>query len=116
MIAEFGFKSGKSKAMYGKEGHMGMSIVKFANTETGLKEAEKLAEFFKRQGHGRNDWVDAHIGVDADQNPNFFKVDESTGEKKFIFFGYLAIASDLDKIDYDTRKKAVLKSKMNFDL
>ena len=43
-------------------------------------------------------------------------MDEKTGERKRIFYGYLAIASDLDKLDFDTKKKIMIKSRRELDL
>ncbi|EHA8589628.1 putative protein SUPPRESSOR OF GENE SILENCING 3 [Cocos nucifera] len=115
---ELGFGGGKSKSIYGKEGHTGVTMVKFANTSAGLKEAERLVEYFERENHGRKGWARAQASRsgDDDKNPALVKVDEKTGERKRIFYGYLATASDLDKLDFDTRKKVIIKSRRELDL
>ncbi|CAD6202145.1 unnamed protein product [Miscanthus lutarioriparius] len=116
-MTELGFSGGKSKSLYGKEGHMGLTLIKFANNPSGLKEAERLAEFLERQDHGRIGWSRAHASrsVDSDQNPLLVETDTRTAEKKRILYGYLAIASDLDELDSDSRKRAFLKSRREFD-
>ncbi|GJN40635.1 hypothetical protein PR202_gb29881 [Eleusine coracana subsp. coracana] len=116
-MTELGFYGGKSKSLYGKEGHLGSTLVKFADNPAGLKEAERLAEFLERQGHGRIGWsrAQASHSVDSDQNPLLFETDKRTGERKRILYGYLAIASDLDQLDSDSRKRALLKSRREFD-
>nr|CAB3501960.1 unnamed protein product [Digitaria exilis] len=116
-IAELGFSGGKSRSLYGKEGHLGLTLVKFANNTAGLKEAERLAEFLERQDHGRIGWSRAHAthSIDSDQNPLLVETDTRTGERKRILYGYLAIASDLDELDSDSRKRAFLKSRREFD-
>uniref|UniRef100_A0A6V7QZC1 Uncharacterized protein n=1 Tax=Ananas comosus var. bracteatus TaxID=296719 RepID=A0A6V7QZC1_ANACO len=53
---------------------------------------------------------------DDDKNPLLVKLNERTGEKKRILYGYLATASDLDKVDFDMKKRASVKSKREFDL
>nr|DAD19553.1 TPA_asm: hypothetical protein HUJ06_021016 [Nelumbo nucifera] len=116
-VADLGFGGGKSKSLYGKDGHLGITVVKFAADQSGLKEATRLAEFFEKEGHGREGWARAQSsksGKDDENNPNLVKVDEKTGEKKRIFYGYLGTASDLDKVDFDTRKRAVIENRREF--
>uniref|UniRef100_N1QP89 Uncharacterized protein n=1 Tax=Aegilops tauschii TaxID=37682 RepID=N1QP89_AEGTA len=115
-IAELGFAGGKSKSLYGKEGHLGLTLIKFANNPSGLKEAERLAEFFERQDHGRVGWSRAQAthNLDPDTNPMLVETD-SRGEKKRILYGCLAISSDLDELDSDSRKRATVKSIKEFD-
>jgi hypothetical protein len=117
LFSELGFSGGKSKSLYGKEGHMGLTLIKFANNPSGLKEAERLAEFLERQDRGRIGWSRAHASrsVDSDQNPLLVEMDIRTAEKKRILYGYLAIASDLDELDSDSRKRAFLKSRREID-
>ena len=96
---------------------MGIAAVKFAGTPAGLKEADRLAEYFKKDKHGRKGWanVEASQTGSDETNPGNIKADKKTGEEKNIFYGYLATASDLEKVDIDTRKRAVIKSKRDFD-
>lgn len=97
---------------------MGMTLVKFANTQAGLKEAERLSEYFEKDNHGRKGWSRAQAmssSLDDDKNPALVKLDEKTGEKKRILYGYLVTASDLDKVDLDTRKRLVIKSRKEHD-
>ena len=56
VLPDFGFGSGKSKAMYGREGHLGITVVKFAGEQSGLKDAVKLAEYFEKENRGRKGW------------------------------------------------------------
>ncbi|KAF3786154.1 Suppressor of Gene Silencing 3 protein [Nymphaea thermarum] len=116
-LKELGFSGGKSKSMYGKDGHLGITLVKFAATPAGLKECEHLAEFFEKDNHGRRAWarVQASSSSDDDKNPDLVKVDERTGEKKRVLYGYIGTAFDLEKVDFDLRKKALIKSRRDFD-
>ncbi|XP_010277270.1 PREDICTED: uncharacterized protein LOC104611767 isoform X2 [Nelumbo nucifera] len=116
-LRDLGFGGGKSKSLYGKDGHLGITLVKFAADQSGLKEAVRLAEYFEKEGHGRKGWTrvqSSQMGKDDENNPNLVKVDEKSGEKKRIFYGYLGTASDLDKVDFDTRKRAVIESRREF--
>lgn len=113
-LPDLGFSGGKSKSLYSREGHLGVTLVKFASDQSGLKEAMRLADHFEKEHHGRRDW--AHVqstasGRDEETNPNLVLVDPRTGERRRILYGYLATASDLEKVDYDTRKKVVIESK-----
>ncbi|GFS36707.1 hypothetical protein Acr_00g0047570 [Actinidia rufa] len=83
----------------------------------GLKEAVRLAEFFEKQNHGRMGW--AHVqsltsGKDSEDNPNLVKLDEKTGEKTRILYGYLGTVFDLDKVDFETRKKTAVESRREY--
>ncbi|KAL6005245.1 hypothetical protein ACLOJK_005807 [Asimina triloba] len=111
---ELGFTGGKSKSVYGRDGHTGITVVKFAGSHSGLKDAERLADYFEKENHGRSGWAHAQAsksGEEEEHNPNLVKVDEKTGEKNRIFYGYLGTSSDLDKVDFDIKKRAVIKSK-----
>lgn len=110
---ELGFTGGKSNSLYGREGHLGITLVKFAGDQSGLKEAIRLAEHFEKENHGRKDWARVQpqiLGKDDENNPNLVKVDEKKGDKRRILYGYLGTAFDLDKVDFDTRKKLVIES------
>ncbi|KAG6664504.1 uncharacterized protein LOC122300560 [Carya illinoinensis] len=116
-IRDLGFGGGKSKSVYGKDGHLGITLVKFSGDQLGLKEAMQLAEFFEKENHGRNAWARVKpltFGRDDEKNPNLMRVDEKTQEKARIFYGYLGTASDLDKVDPETRKKVTIKSRREY--
>ncbi|KAK7395889.1 hypothetical protein VNO78_16466 [Psophocarpus tetragonolobus] len=56
-----------------------------------------------------------HLSLDlwlANQSRRYMDemVDEEKGEKRRVLYGYLGTAFDLDKVDFDTRKKAVIES------
>lgn len=94
-------------------------MVKFANSKSGLEEAERLAEYFEKEKNGRKDWarvLQTSQSGDDENNPYLVKVDLKTGEKKRIFYGYLGTASDLDKVDFDARKRSQIKSRRESDL
>ncbi|KAL9408089.1 hypothetical protein AB3S75_046603 [Citrus x aurantiifolia] len=113
-IRDLGFGTGKSKSLYGREGHLGITLVKFAGDQSGLKDAVRLAEYYEKDSRGRKVWARVQplsLGKDDENNPSLVTVDQRTGEKKRILYGYLGTASDLDKVDFETRKKAVIESR-----
>ncbi|KAJ4955051.1 hypothetical protein NE237_011834 [Protea cynaroides] len=75
-LRDLGFGGGKVKSLYGKDGHLGITLVKYAADQSGLKEAIRLAEFFERDNHGRQGWARAQSsqsGKDDENNPNLVK-------------------------------------------
>ncbi|XP_057475411.1 uncharacterized protein LOC130763508 [Actinidia eriantha] len=117
IIRDLGFGSGKAKSVYSREGHLGITLVKFAGDLAGLKEAVRLAEFFEKQNHGRMGWARVQSltsGKDSEDNPNLVKLDEKTGEKTRILYGYLGTVFDLDKVDFETRKKTAVESRREY--
>lgn len=51
----------------------------------------------------------------GEENPELVETDEKTKLKKRVLYGYLAIVGDLEKLDIDTRKRALVKSKKDID-
>ncbi|XP_044499680.1 uncharacterized protein LOC123221068 [Mangifera indica] len=118
-IRDLGFGSGKSKSLYGREGHLGITLVKFAGDQLGLRDALHLAEYFEKGNRGRKVWAHVQLlmlGKDDEKNPSLLKVDPWTGDKKRILYGYLGTANDLDKVDVETRKKVVIESRRELKL
>ncbi|KAK7280123.1 hypothetical protein RJT34_25185 [Clitoria ternatea] len=116
-IRELGFVGGKSKSLYGRDGHLGITLVKFPGNQSGFKEAMRLAEHFGKENHGRKDWARVQsqtLGKDDENNANLVKVDEKKGEKRRVLYGYLGTVFDLDKIDFESRKKAVIESRREY--
>ena len=74
---------------------MGVTLVKFSDTQAGLKEADLLAEHLEGDNNGRRGGAHAkaYRRGDDDKNPALVKVDDKIGERKRIFYGYLATAS-----------------------
>uniref|UniRef100_A0A6N2NHX4 XS domain-containing protein n=1 Tax=Salix viminalis TaxID=40686 RepID=A0A6N2NHX4_SALVM len=111
-MRDLGFAGGKSKSLYGRDGHLGITLVKFGGDQSGLKEAIRMAEHFEKDNHGRKAWgclQPVTLGNDDEKNPSLVKVDRS-GEKTRILYGYLATAADLNKVDFETRKTVVIES------
>ncbi|CAI0559496.1 unnamed protein product [Linum tenue] len=113
-IRALGFPGGKSKSLYGRDGHQGMTLVKYSGDMSGLKEAVQLSDHFAVQNHGRITWERIQpvtLGRDDDErNPNFVKVDHRSGDKTRILYGYLATAADLHRLDFETRRKVTIES------
>uniref|UniRef100_A0A2P2IR14 Uncharacterized protein MANES_03G178600 n=1 Tax=Rhizophora mucronata TaxID=61149 RepID=A0A2P2IR14_RHIMU len=112
LCTDLGFAGGKSKSLYGRDGHLGITLIKFSDDHLGLKEAVRLAEFFEKDNHGRRAWdyiQPMAFGKDDEKNPDLVKVDWNGGKQR-ILYGYLLAASDLCKVDFETRKKVRIES------
>ncbi|XP_071737027.1 uncharacterized protein [Rutidosis leptorrhynchoides] len=111
----YGFTTGKPKSMYGREGHMGTTGVKFSGDKSGLNDAMRLADYFEKQKRGRRSWASVQSmfrpGKEDEKDPNFVKLDKKNGEKERILYGYLGTVFDLDVMDFDHRKKVTVESK-----
>lgn len=116
VLRDIGFGGLKSKSLYNIDGHQGITLVKFASDESGLRDAIRLSEYFEIGNHSRKAWsrVQHLVGKDDENNPNLVKLDERTGERKRFFYGYLATAADLDMVDFETRKKAMIESRREY--
>lgn len=113
-LRDLGFPGGKSQALYNREGHRGLTLVKFANDQLGLTEALRLTDYFEKERRGRREWTRVQsiaAGRDDENNPDLVTVDERTGERKRVLYGYLGTVGDLEKLDFETKKKVAVESK-----
>ncbi|KAL8171365.1 hypothetical protein V2J09_023169 [Rumex salicifolius] len=118
-IRAMGFHNFKPKSLYNREGHLGIILIKFAADQAGLRQAIQLNEHFEKQNRGRRGWAQVQsklsgTGMDTENNPMLVEVDPRTGENNRILYGHLFTAFDLDKADFETKKKAALESKRDY--
>lgn len=112
-IRELKFNVWKSRALYGRDGHLGITLFKFAGDDSGLREALRVAEYFEKTNRGRKSWAGLQPFTpsnDDEKNPSLMEVDGKTGEKRRVLYGYLATVKDLDKVDMETKKKTTIES------
>ncbi|KAK4355599.1 hypothetical protein RND71_024570 [Anisodus tanguticus] len=112
-----GFQGGKAKALYSRDGHLGVTLVKFASDQSGFMEAMWLAEYFEKDNRGKNGWARLQpltLGNGDENNPDLCKFDHRTGEKKRVFYGYLGTVNDLENVDFDFRKKITIASRLDY--
>lgn len=98
------------KVRLGKYANCSIMLVKFLGTFSGLQEAEKIHEYFVKNKHGRKylEQITSSKGKNKDGEG-----ENGNGEKESerVLFGYMGIAEDLDKVDFDTKRKCLIKSK-----
>lgn len=101
-----GFKS-ILKVCNGKPANQSVMLVKFNGTLSGLREAERFHKSYVKSKHGRAELKQLKSESGSSRGKN---VASSEREDEFLY-GYLGIAEDLDKLDFDTKKRCILKSK-----
>ncbi|XP_041989773.1 uncharacterized protein LOC121741137 [Salvia splendens] len=105
-LRDMGYKS-IVKVCYGKPANQSVLLVKFNGTLSGLREAGRLDKSYIKSKNGRTDFKQLKSECGSSRGKNLVS---SEREDDFLY-GYLGIAEDLDKLDFDTKKRCVLKSK-----
>uniref|UniRef100_M1BPX6 XS domain-containing protein n=1 Tax=Solanum tuberosum TaxID=4113 RepID=M1BPX6_SOLTU len=103
-----GFSGGRMKVCMGKPGNGSVLLVKFLGTIPGIQDAEKLHNYFMEEERGRKDFrvITSTKGKGIDnRNVKGGKAEEIS------LYGYMGIAEDLDKVDIDTKRRSLIKSK-----
>ncbi|EEF30372.1 uncharacterized protein LOC8275963 [Ricinus communis] len=102
-----GFVGGKIKVCLGKPADQSVMLVKFLGTFTGLGIAERLAKYFAENQRGREEFEQK-----TSNSSNSLEEGEHGGKlEERLLHGYIGIAEDLDKLDFNTKKWISLKSK-----
>lgn len=96
---------GKPKACWGKTGHRGQVLVQYPPTLLGLQEAERLHNHFAVNKRSRKEWASIRPfwhglpGQEGlEEGPDFLRIDEETQVRKRVFYGYLALAHDINRV------------------
>ncbi|XP_038900433.1 uncharacterized protein LOC120087658 [Benincasa hispida] len=101
---------GKIKVVRGKPGNQSIMIVTFDAMFSGLQEAERLHKSFADKSHGRDEFQKIYSSHLIDSHKDLHK---ATGANTLdnVLYGYLGLTEDLDKLDFETKKRSVVKSK-----
>ncbi|KAL1557645.1 hypothetical protein AAHA92_08198 [Salvia divinorum] len=105
-LRDMGYKS-ILKVCYGKPANQSVLLVKFNGTLSGLREAGRLDKSYIKSKHGRTDFKQLKSECGSSRGKNVVSSEREDG----FLYGYLGITEDLDKLDFDTKKRCVLKSK-----
>jgi len=112
-----GFNNGKIKVVNGAI--QGTLLVKFSPTFSGLQEAERLHKYCEDNHCGRNDWLQVQPLHKSQQNlsedSDLLQADGDAKDNKKPFYGYIGIAGDLEKVDFDTKKRTLVKSRKDIE-
>lgn len=92
----------------GKPANQSILVVTFNATFSGLQEAERLHKLFAENKHGRVEFQKiSSAGLRNSSNGK----QELLADEANCLYGYLGIAEDLDKLETETKKRCVVKSK-----
>ncbi|XP_043699878.1 uncharacterized protein LOC122650539 [Telopea speciosissima] len=110
ILKDMGFGGGKTKVCHGSPANQSIMVVKFGPTFSGLQDAERLHNYYYENKRGRQELqrINAHCSY---ENGNAETVQGD--EMEPVLYGYLGIAEDLDKLDFETKKRSLVKSKNN---
>ena len=111
VMAEKGFIRGRIKVCLGRPSDKSVMVIKFLGTFTGLGDAEKLHKYFDENKRGRVDF-ERITSNNGKSSKSWDAGNQGEKVEEHILYGYMGIAEDLDKVDYNTRKSCVVKSKM----
>jgi len=108
LFTDMGFGE-KAKVSRGKPANQSILMVKFSATLSGLEEAVRLCDIYAHRKHGRAEFQrisSGHSGNNDDETKE--PLTDKVGK---ILYGYLGIAEDLDKVDFETKKRSSVRSK-----
>ncbi|KAL6967072.1 hypothetical protein U1Q18_032876 [Sarracenia purpurea var. burkii] len=108
ILRDLGFGK-KTKVCRGKPANQSIMVVRFTGTFSGLQEAEKLHKFYADNKHGRAELQQINASDCSIGNGKAQKASANTMEN--CLYGYLGIADDLDKLDFETKKWCSVRSK-----
>lgn len=96
------------KVCRGRPANHSIMAVIFNSTLSGLEAAERLHNFYSNTKHGKSDFENFR-SCSSSCSREASKASEKKPEH--VLYGYLGIAEDLDKLEYETKKRCVVKSK-----
>jgi CO dehydrogenase nickel-insertion accessory protein CooC1 len=100
-----GFGQGITNICRGKAANQSTMVVIFGQTFSGLQGAERLHKLYAESKRGRTEFQ--QIGLHGSLQTQGV----SSNTKENVLYGYLGISIDLDKLDFETKKRCVVKSK-----
>lgn len=101
---------GKIEVVRGKPGNHSIMIATFGAMFSGLQEAERLHKRFADKSHGRDEFHKINSSHLIDSH-NDLHIATGANTLESVLYGYLGLAEDLDKLDFETKKRSVVKSK-----
>ena len=105
-----GFDGGKTMICRGKPANQSIMVVRFGATFYGLQKAEKLHNMYAENQHGRAEFH--QINFNNGKTSSCRENRKAQADKvEHVLYGYLGIAGDLDKLDFEAKERCVVKSK-----
>ncbi|KAG6477628.1 uncharacterized protein LOC122022604 [Zingiber officinale] len=110
ILRELGFEVLKTTICKGNPSNQSVFSIKFFPTFSGLQEAERLHKRLAENHHGRQDFLQRSSSKNNPTNEG-----EACFKKFPSLYGYMAIAEDLPKLDSETMKRCMVKSKKDIE-
>lgn len=111
-LAGKGFVTGRVKLCLGKPADQSVILVKFLGTFGGLGDAERLHKYLSENNRGRAEYEKVKSG--SIKSSNIGETDQ--GEQvESILYGYVGVADDLDKLDFNSKSWSLVKSRKEID-
>ncbi|KAL2511111.1 XS domain-containing protein [Abeliophyllum distichum] len=99
-----------SKVCIGKPANQSVMLAKFNGTLSGLQEAERLHKYCLEIGQGGIEFLQFMSSEKGSCSEGTQTV-PAEKEEKFLYCCYLGLLEDLDKLDFNTKKRCVVRSK-----
>ncbi|KAF2321651.1 hypothetical protein GH714_000910 [Hevea brasiliensis] len=113
ILRGMGCDRGVTNLYRGKAANQSTMVVSFSGTFSGLREAERLHRLFSEKKHGRAEFQQFSCSGSKKYCQETQMV--PVGKVESVLYGYLGIASDLDKLDFEIKKRCVVKSKKDIE-
>lgn len=101
-----GFGERKIKVSLGRPSDHSVMVVKFLGTIPGLQDAESLHKYYVKNRRGRADFQQISTSYSKIQEEG-----DAADNMEAMLYGYLGIAEDMDKLDSETKRRCLIKSK-----
>uniref|UniRef100_A0A1D1Z973 Protein SUPPRESSOR OF GENE SILENCING 3 n=1 Tax=Anthurium amnicola TaxID=1678845 RepID=A0A1D1Z973_9ARAE len=108
-LKEMRFEAGKVRVCRGKPSNQNITLVKFMPTFSGLQEADRLHKHYRDKKCGRKELEEVTSKESSGKDA------EPQVEAEQLFYGYMGTMEDLDKLDPETKRRCVLKSKKEIE-
>jgi len=103
---------GRIKLCLGKPADQSTILVKFLGTFVGLGDAERIHKYLSDSNRGRADYERVKSG--GVTSCNIEETDQGDRVESFLY-GYVAIAEDLEKLDFNSKNWSTVKSRKDID-
>ncbi|KAI3838848.1 hypothetical protein MKX03_002624 [Papaver bracteatum] len=109
MLKDMGYGEGKTKVCRGKPANQSIMVVTFNSTFSGLQEAQRLHNYYADKKRGREDFLRINSKSGGKSEEAHGELAKNVGQD--VLYGYIGTAEDLDKLDFGSKSKCIVKSK-----
>ncbi|RZC82280.1 hypothetical protein C5167_045066 [Papaver somniferum] len=109
ILKDMGYGEGKTKVCRGKPANQSIMVVTFNSTFSGLQEAQRLHNYYADTKRGREDFLRINSKSGEKSEEAHGELAKNVGHD--VLYGYMGTAEDLDKLDFGSKSKCIVKSK-----